>query len=180
MCGGSEPGRPVGPAGGSTHAQPAPGRGPSVCVPQQGQREWDVWVTGNMRPWQRGGDLCYYSVALTYTDKTHRGVDFQHTLCLFLILTHIVSSTMQRSSGIPAKPTASVFTFICDLVVAKMLGRQPNNRNSWPGISDNSDKSCRIFIVLQRVLHLLSFNLMTLFFLLLFSGRDGGGRRVDR
>lgn len=81
----SEPGRPVGPAGGSTHAQPAPGRGPSVCVPQQGQREWDVWVTGNMRPWQRGGDLCYYSVALTYTDKTHRGVDFQHTLCLFLI-----------------------------------------------------------------------------------------------
>ena len=46
MCGRSEPGRPVGPAGGGTHAQPAPGRGPSVCVPQQRQREWNVALRG--------------------------------------------------------------------------------------------------------------------------------------
>lgn len=48
VCSRSEPGRPVRPAGGGSHAQPAPGWGPGVCVPQQGQREWDLWAIGNM------------------------------------------------------------------------------------------------------------------------------------
>lgn len=43
VCSWSEPGRPVGPAGGGPHAQPAQGRGPGVCVPQQGQCEWGQW-----------------------------------------------------------------------------------------------------------------------------------------
>lgn len=52
VCSWSEPGRPVGPAGGSSHAQPAPGWGPGVCVPQQGQREWDV--LGSAGTWCHG------------------------------------------------------------------------------------------------------------------------------
>ncbi len=61
VCSWSEPGRPVGPAGGGTHAQPAPGWGPGVCVPQQGQCEWDLWVSGNMIT--QLSDLFYYSMA---------------------------------------------------------------------------------------------------------------------
>lgn len=40
VCSWSEPGWPVRPAGGGTHAQPAPGWRPSVCVPRQGQCKW--------------------------------------------------------------------------------------------------------------------------------------------
>lgn len=55
VCSWSEPGRPVRPAGGGSHAQPAAGWGSGVCIHQQGQCEWDLWVSGNTTP--QAGEL---------------------------------------------------------------------------------------------------------------------------
>lgn len=84
VCSWSEPGRPVGPAGGGTNAQPAQGWGPGVCVPQQREREWKLESAGT---WEHSLQTCFIIFPLLFPDCGYHilnsGVGWDSAVVLF-------------------------------------------------------------------------------------------------